>query len=47
MIGSQIEICFVKVQRPAAGAALTLVLLAFTAALAWPYFRLRKSEGLV
>lgn len=47
MVGSHINLCFVRTQNPAAGSALTLLLVILTVALTWAYHRLRKSEGLV
>lgn len=46
MIGSVIDIHFGQ-QNRAAGSALTLVLMLFTTALTWLYYRLRRTEGLV
>ncbi len=47
MIGSQINHCFCRSDNAAAGSALTLVLMALTAAFAWIYHRLRRPEGLI
>ncbi len=47
MIGGQINLYFMKLSNPKAGAALTLVLMALTIALTWVYSRFKKSEGLV
>jgi spermidine/putrescine transport system permease protein len=46
MIGSVIDIHFGQ-QNRAAGSALTLVLMLFTTALTWLYYRLRRTDGLV
>ena len=46
MLGSQINLYFTQVRNPAAGAALTLVLMLFTGALLGLYYRLRRTEGL-
>lgn len=46
MIGSVIDIHFGQ-QNRAAGSALTLVLVLFTTALTWLYYRFRRTEGLV
>ncbi len=46
MIGSVIDIHFGQ-QNRAAGSALTLVLMLFTTALTWLYYRFRRTEGLV
>jgi spermidine/putrescine transport system permease protein len=47
LIGSQINLYFMKNRNAGAGSALTLVLMLFTIALTWTYSRFRKSEGLV
>lgn len=47
MVGSQINLYFVKMRNEAAGSALTLILMFFTIALTWVYHRVRKTEGLV
>ncbi len=47
MVGSQIELYFVQTNNPAAGSALTLLLVFLTVALTWLYHRVRKTEGLV
>ena len=47
MIGGQINLYFMKLSNPKAGAALTLVLMTLTIALTWIYSRFKKSEGLV
>ncbi len=47
MFGSQISYWFTTGHDPAAGSALTLILVALTLALTGLYYRLRKSEGLV
>jgi spermidine/putrescine transport system permease protein len=47
MIGGQINLYFMKLSNPKAGAALTLVLMALTITLTWSYSRFKKSEGLV
>jgi spermidine/putrescine transport system permease protein len=47
MIGGQINLFFMKLSNPKAGAALTLVLMTLTIALTWIYSRFKKSEGLV
>ncbi|MCU0727836.1 MAG: ABC transporter permease [Planctomycetes bacterium] len=46
MIGSQIDHCF-RHRDPAAGAALTLLLIAVTLGLTWVYHRLRRTGGIV
>jgi spermidine/putrescine transport system permease protein len=46
MIGGQIDLHFSQ-QNRAAGSALTLVLMLFTTALTWLYYRFRRTEGLV
>ncbi len=47
MIGGQINLYFMKLSNPKAGAALTLVLMTLTITLTWVYSRFKKSEGLV
>jgi spermidine/putrescine transport system permease protein len=47
LLGSQINLYFIRTNNPDAGSALTLVLMVLTVALTWVYHRLRKSEGLV
>lgn len=47
LIGSQINLYFMKNRNAGAGSALTLVLLVFTITLTWIYSRFRKTEGLV
>jgi spermidine/putrescine transport system permease protein len=47
MFGSQISYWFTTGRDPAAGSALTLILVALTLLLTGLYYRLRKSEGLV
>jgi len=47
MLGSQIDYWFTTAGIPAAGSALTLILVAFTLLLTGLYYRLRKSEGIV
>ena len=47
LLGSQINLYFIRTNNPDAGSALTLVLMVLTVALTWLYHRLRKSEGLV
>jgi spermidine/putrescine transport system permease protein len=46
MIGSVIDVHFAQ-QNRAAGSALTLVLMLFTTALTWVYYRFRRTDGLV
>ncbi len=47
MIGSQINFYYARAHNPAAGSALTLVLMALALALTWAYHRIRRAEGLV
>jgi ABC-type spermidine/putrescine transport system permease subunit I len=47
MVGSQINLYFMKNRNPGAGSALTLILMVLTIALTGLYSRFRKSEGLV
>jgi len=47
MVGSQINLYFMKNRNPAAGSALTLILMVLTITLTGIYSRFRKSEGLV
>ena len=47
MIGGQINLYFMKLSNPKAGAALTLVLMTLTITFTWIYSRFKKSEGLV
>jgi spermidine/putrescine transport system permease protein len=47
LIGSQINLYYMKNRNAGAGSALTLVLLVFTITLTWIYHRFRKTEGLV
>lgn len=47
MVGSQINLHYMRSHDPAAGAALTLVLVVATLSLTWVYHRVRRTEGLV
>jgi ABC-type spermidine/putrescine transport system permease subunit I len=47
MIGSQINLYFMKNRNPGAGSALTLILMVLTITLTGLYSRYRKTEGLV
>jgi ABC-type spermidine/putrescine transport system permease subunit I len=47
MIGSQINLYFMKNRNPGAGSALTLILMVLTITLTGLYSRFKKSEGLV
>ncbi|HZE97558.1 MAG TPA: ABC transporter permease [Planctomycetota bacterium] len=47
MVGSQINLYFMKNRNPGAGSALTLILMVLTITLTGIYSRFRKSEGLV
>ncbi len=47
MVGSQINLYFMKNRNPAAGSALTLILMVLTITLTGIYSHFRKSEGLV
>jgi spermidine/putrescine transport system permease protein len=47
MIGSQINLYFMKNRNPGAGSALTLILMVLTVTFTGLYSRFRKSEGLV
>ena len=47
MYGSQINFLFTTGQNPAAGSALTVVLVVLTVGLTWAYYRIRRVEGLV
>lgn len=47
MYGSQINFLFTTGQNPAAGSALTVVLVVLTVGLTWAYYRVRRVEGLV
>lgn len=47
MFGSQVNYWFTTGRNPAAGSALTLILVALTLAMTGLYYRLRKTEGLV
>lgn len=47
MVGSQINLYFMKNRNPGAGSALTLILMVLTLTLTGLYARFKKSEGLV